>query len=264
MSNAGIYWASVNGHVHVVDLLLTSCPQVNPTEGTFMNSASNGHVEVIKRLMQDPRCDTFVREGVGFICACESGQFPVVEAMLQDERTNPAAKDNEALRLASRNGRERVVKRLLKESRVDPTARKYSALRKAKALKRHRRTGIVMALLRDHRTDKRFVFGLFEDLEREELRALFADSRWLIYVVVYGLASKLPMPIDFIFEQIVPWMDVVYCGPGELRSLAAFFAKTRARPPALSGQQILDIVHRKGKSWAWDTDTIPIAFERRR
>lgn len=85
-------------------------------------ASENGHSEVVKLLLNDPRVDPSVSYNSAIRFASRNGHSEVVKLLLDDPRVDPSADDNEALRQASQNGHIEVVKLLLADSRVDPSA----------------------------------------------------------------------------------------------------------------------------------------------
>ena len=128
-NNLAIIRACDNGHVEVVKLLLTD-PRVNPADRgnvAFIRACENGRVEVVKLLLTNPRVDPVVRDNIAFIKACENGRVEVVKLLLTDPRVNPADRGNVAFIRACENGRVEVVKLLLTNPRVDPVCKEDSS-----------------------------------------------------------------------------------------------------------------------------------------
>jgi len=61
--------------------------------------------------------------------AAEKGHLDVIERLLRDPRVDPADDRNSAIRWAARNGHLDVVERLLRYPTVDPTARDNAAIK---------------------------------------------------------------------------------------------------------------------------------------
>ncbi|KAJ3272278.1 hypothetical protein HDV01_005817 [Terramyces sp. JEL0728] len=101
----------------VVERLLTS-PLVDPgalqNEG-LKNACLNGHVDVVKILLDDYRIDPTYG-----ICCNESLVYGVVKVLLEDSRIDPTTNDYYAIFLAYSNEKYPVVEYLLNDARVDP------------------------------------------------------------------------------------------------------------------------------------------------
>jgi hypothetical protein len=122
-NNFPIRWASENGHVEVVKLLLSD-ERVDPSDNgnyAIRWASSNGHVKVVRLLLSDERVDPSDNENIAIRMASFYGHIEVVRLLLSDERVDPSADDNYAIRLASSNGHIEVVRLLLSDERVDPS-----------------------------------------------------------------------------------------------------------------------------------------------
>ena len=112
--------------------------RLHVTPATFENSpiglaSKNGHLDVVCRLLQDPRVDPSARNNYALKNAIKNGHLDVVFRLLEDQRIDPSAYDNEAIVLAvsAKKNRLEIVTRLLQDSRVDPSANCNKALRVA-------------------------------------------------------------------------------------------------------------------------------------
>jgi hypothetical protein len=85
-------------------------------------AARQGFLEVIQRLLQDPRVDPSADDNHAIIVASMHGHVAVVERLLQDPRVNAGAFSNMAIRMATQRGHLEVIKVLLKNERVNPNA----------------------------------------------------------------------------------------------------------------------------------------------
>ena len=63
--------------------------------------------------------------------ACENGHLDVVKLLLQDSRVDPSANDNEAVQSAFENGHAEIFKLLLRDPRVDASRIVNDAIRRA-------------------------------------------------------------------------------------------------------------------------------------
>ena len=84
----------------------------------IQSTSKNGHLVVVKLLLQDPRVDLSADNNYAIRLASEHGHLEVVKLLLQDPRVDPSADDNYAIRGASDNGHLEVVKLLLQDPRV--------------------------------------------------------------------------------------------------------------------------------------------------
>jgi hypothetical protein len=129
--NCALRAASEEGHLAVVERLLTD-PRVNQSANDAIVLASmNGHLSVVERLLADPRVDPAVEDGLAIRFASAMGHLAVVECLLADPRVDPSAAENDAIRAASENGHLAVVERLLVDPRVVPSANDNFAIRAA-------------------------------------------------------------------------------------------------------------------------------------
>ena len=125
-----------------------------------------GRLEVVERLLQDPRVDPSTDNNHAIYVASRKGHLKVLERLLQDPRVDPliypnylisfvlgedpSAYNNQAIRFASRKGQLKVVERLLLNPRVDPSACNNEAVLLASEKGRLK---VVVRLLQDPRVD---------------------------------------------------------------------------------------------------------------
>ena len=150
--NYAIQLASYNGHTEVVKLLLDD-PRVDPTVGNnfaIRMSSEYNHPDVVKLLLQDERVDPSTLNNYAVRWSSYKGHTKVVKMLLDDPRVDPSAKDNYAIMSAADHGHTEVVKLLLDDPRVDPTAIDNQAIRWA-SFNAH--TEVVKVLLDDPRVD---------------------------------------------------------------------------------------------------------------
>ncbi len=80
---------------------------------------TRGHIEVVERLLQDPRVDPSVDDNDALVSACENGHSEVALRLLQDGRVDPSTDSGKyALELADRNNLVEVVDAFLRDPRV--------------------------------------------------------------------------------------------------------------------------------------------------
>jgi hypothetical protein len=151
-ANGAIRQASENGHIEVVRLLLTD-PRVDPSaldNYAIRFASQNGHLDVVRLLLTDPRVDPSPRDNYAIRWVSEIGHLEMVRLLLTDPRVDPSARDNEAIRLASKNGHVEVVRLLLTDPRVDPSAQDNQAIYGASY---NGHVEVVRLLLTDPRVD---------------------------------------------------------------------------------------------------------------
>jgi len=150
--NKAIRYASSNGHAEVVKLLLAD-PRVDPSvydNYSIRYASLNDHVEVVKLLLADPRVDPSVNDNYAIQSASRNGHIEVVKLLLSDPRVDPSLYDNESIRCTSSNGHTEIVKLLLADARVDPSAVLNYSIRSA-SLNGH--VEVIKALLNDPRVN---------------------------------------------------------------------------------------------------------------
>lgn len=141
--------AARNGHLDVVDRLLQE-PRVDPRamdNFAIRVASQNGHADVVDRLLLDPRVD---RSVVSISGLCARGHLDIVRRLLSDPSIDPSAENNAAICKASVNGYSDLVQLLLEDGRVDPSVNNNYAIRLASE-KGHVR--VVECLLADSRVD---------------------------------------------------------------------------------------------------------------
>ena len=123
-NNWAIRAASRQGHTEVVKLLLAD-PRVDPATWdnfAIIYASEYGHTDVIKLLLADPRVDPATDNNLPFRRASKNGHTEIVKLLLADPRVDPVTDDNCAIRMASSYGHAEVVKLLLADDRVNPAA----------------------------------------------------------------------------------------------------------------------------------------------
>jgi hypothetical protein len=116
--------ACKTNNVALVDLILLfqfDCidPSCFKQFHAFHNSCCNGHVEILDRLLQEPKFRVYELNNE-FKCASEYGHIAVVNRLLQEptELVDPSFCENEPIYVAFRNGFVDIVDRLLQDMRV--------------------------------------------------------------------------------------------------------------------------------------------------
>jgi len=133
--------------------MLLAYPEVNP-EGVFMRACRNGHTEVVRILMTDPRVDPMKEDFVTeFRVASDNGFTDIVRLLLNDPRVHPEQEDlNTAFQAAVDNGHVDVIRLLMNDPRVDPSAEDNASLEFARE---NGRRDIMELLYEDPRVDEK-------------------------------------------------------------------------------------------------------------
>jgi hypothetical protein len=119
-NNKAICWAAADGRLEIVNKLLQD-PRVDPGARNNLAiefAADYGHLAVVNRLLQDPRVDPGRHYSATIRWASLHGHLAIVNRLLEDPRVDPSAEHNDAILWASENGHIEVVKRLLQDERV--------------------------------------------------------------------------------------------------------------------------------------------------
>lgn len=111
--------ASRMGELAMVDELINLGfnPAACDNEAIIVASG-NGYVEVVNRLMQDPRVNPADQDNKAIYLASQNGHLQVIEILLQEPRVNPADQDNRSIKKASETKELDVIQRLLQVSDV--------------------------------------------------------------------------------------------------------------------------------------------------
>ncbi len=130
-NNLPIQVASEQGYLNVIERLLQD-PRVNPGDNgnmSIINAIYKGHLNVAKRLLRDQRINpnnkTRVLGSTILGEAAKKGYLDLVDLILQDPRTDPSIKNNEALTSAIKNANLELVDMLLSHPRLVITANDY-------------------------------------------------------------------------------------------------------------------------------------------
>ncbi|KAI9350726.1 ankyrin repeat-containing domain protein [Obelidium mucronatum] len=127
--------------LRVMSALLADHYKFNPSiqkNRALRWAARSGHLEVVRLLISDGRCDPTDDDNYACQCAAESGEMEILELLLNIPAqesfagtVDPSANDGYAIKLASRHGHALVVERLLQDPRIDPSVNLNEALRNA-------------------------------------------------------------------------------------------------------------------------------------
>ncbi|KAJ3282940.1 hypothetical protein HDU79_009540 [Rhizoclosmatium sp. JEL0117] len=151
--NRALRWACRSGHSEVVELLMQRVVEEDDAvdlHATIHNAVELGHIDVVRRLLGDPRVDAGGSNNCAIQLAARKGHAEIVELLLSVPTVDPCSNDNFAICVASESGHTDVVKVLLKCGRVDPTIENNFPICVA-AQNGH--CGVVEALLLDGRAD---------------------------------------------------------------------------------------------------------------
>ncbi len=75
-------------------------PSANDNEA-IRSAAWKGHLDVVNRLLNDPRVDPSADHNYAIRWAASFGNLAVVNRLLEDTRVDPSANDNQAIRWAA-------------------------------------------------------------------------------------------------------------------------------------------------------------------
>jgi ankyrin repeat protein len=123
-SDNTVGWACRNGHVNLVKRLLEDGADPNMFDGNgFKHACRNGHSEIVSLLLNHPDIDLNCTTNGwnGLTSACYQGHIEIVHILLSDMRIDPSVMNNMAIRNACKGGHYEIVRVLLKDKRVDPS-----------------------------------------------------------------------------------------------------------------------------------------------
>lgn len=118
-----------NGHVELVKVLLSD-PRISKTTCEIKNVVyydpillclSCSYPDVIKLLLSDPGINPSINNNLPIICASKRGSVEGVRMLLSDSRVDPSDQNNKALINACDSGLVEMVELLLSDPRVNPS-----------------------------------------------------------------------------------------------------------------------------------------------
>ncbi|ORY41524.1 hypothetical protein BCR33DRAFT_739561 [Rhizoclosmatium globosum] len=150
--NVLAYAASL-GRMEIVERLLED-PRVYPSMGNnaaLIGAAKENDIAVIKRLLLDPRINVTYNNNRLFIHSCRLQLLSLAQELLQDGRADPTAQNNEALVTAIINSQIEVLQLLLADLRIksefEKQARYFLSISKSaqvfRLLLQHCRVGVL-------------------------------------------------------------------------------------------------------------------------
>lgn len=105
-----------SGLTNFVKLLLKKYKTNN--NNAIIIACNNGHLDIVKILLDDGRIDPAVLDNEAIIIAARNGHYEIVKLLMNDTRVNPAARNNKALKDACRRNHRKVVNLLLTHEKV--------------------------------------------------------------------------------------------------------------------------------------------------
>ena len=101
----------------VASLIELVDPQAECNEA-IQYASQNGHIDIVRLLLKDPRVDPSDLKNYAIQLASQNGHIDVVRLLLDDPRVDPSDDNNLAIQYASEYGHIDVIKLLLDDSRV--------------------------------------------------------------------------------------------------------------------------------------------------
>ena len=85
-----------------------------------MNLCENGMIDEVSSLIKKEQFETDIIQK-GFYKACVHAHIEIIKLLLKDSKCDPLSTKNYAIKIASMYGQYEVVKLLLTDERVDPS-----------------------------------------------------------------------------------------------------------------------------------------------
>ena len=126
-------YAAHNGHLKIVKYLIEThnCdPHVN-SESALRCAAHNGHLKIVKYLIETHNCDPHVNSESALRWAAENGHLKIVKYLIETHNCDPHVYKELALRWAAENGHLVVVQYLIEKCLCDPHVNNEQALQYA-------------------------------------------------------------------------------------------------------------------------------------
>ena len=143
--------AAKDGDLDKINILLTKS-NIRPSIKNnlpLLLSFRNGHFEVFKRILQDPRIMFSAPKNLLLTEVVKSGHVDMLNSLLKCKGINPGSNECDFLEAVS-SGNLRIINRLLEDPRVDPSVKRNHAVYLAA---KTRNLDLLERLLEDHRVD---------------------------------------------------------------------------------------------------------------
>lgn len=154
--NEGLQVACKFGHIDLVRRMLQDkrlAPE-RQNSACLRYAAESGHCDVLALLIADGRSACNALNNAAVCGASENGHAGAVRMLMTDPNVDPSARKNQCIVRASRNGHGSVVAALLTDARVDPSVHANKAIRTVGSSTDEEETALLMrSLLRDARVD---------------------------------------------------------------------------------------------------------------
>ncbi|KAJ3102930.1 hypothetical protein HK100_004290 [Physocladia obscura] len=147
-----IRWAAIDGHINVVRLLLQDkrVDAAARQSSALIEACGLGHLDIVELLMADARCNPSEFENYAIWKAAKMGRIEIVRLLIQDSRVDPTVFDQIPLKLAIQENHANIVRMLLDDYRVDPASQSNWSIRNACE---YGRLEIIQMLLQHPKTD---------------------------------------------------------------------------------------------------------------
>lgn len=105
----------------VKELLENGADPTVENNGAIRYASENGHVKILDLLLQDGRADPTANDNYPIRMAVWYGYSEIVEMLLHDGRADPTIRNNYPLHISSLLGNRKTVEMLLQDGRVEVT-----------------------------------------------------------------------------------------------------------------------------------------------
>ncbi len=123
--NIALEVACTKGYIDIVNILFQdkrvdaqltlnySSPGGLREFNALQNAIHNGHLNVVHRLLADPRFEPHYKDNIYIRVACQEGHLDIVNRLLKEPLVDPSANSNHASQLACGRGHLDIIRRLL-------------------------------------------------------------------------------------------------------------------------------------------------------